>query len=60
MEPKGNLTELSLFLKYGLTKVIGHKSMEIESKTLVNYIWCKYVLSLRLKVHQTSKVVQKH
>ena len=62
MEPKGNSIKLSTFLKYGLTKVVHQKTVETGGKTLVNYVWCKYVLSLwlKLKVHQTSKVVQKH
>ena len=32
MEPKSNLIELSMPLKYGLTDVIGHKTMEMEPK----------------------------
>ena len=61
MEPKGNSIELSTFLKYGLTEVIGHKTVETGGKTLIMY-GAKYVLSLRLKlkVHRTSKVVEKH
>ena len=50
MEPKGNSIELSTFLKYGLTEVIGHKTAETGGKTLVNYVWCKNVLGLRLKL----------
>ena len=41
MEVKSNSVELSTFLKYGLTDVIGHKTLEKEGKTMVNFIWCK-------------------
>ena len=53
MEPKGNLIELSTFLKYGLTEVIGHKTVETGGKTLVKYVWCKVYakLILKLQVH---------
>ena len=62
MEPKGNSMELSSFLKYGLNKLIGHKSVETGGKTLANYVWCKVCAKFKtqMKVHQTSKVVQKH
>ena len=36
MEPKGNSIELSTFLKYGLTEVIGHKTVETGGKTLTS------------------------
>ena len=41
MEPKSNSIKWSMFLKYGLTKVISHKTVETGGKTLVNYVWCK-------------------
>ena len=61
MEPRGNLIELSTFLKYGLTEVTSHKTVETGGKTLLIMSGAKYVLSLRLKlkVHWTLKVVQK-
>ena len=37
MEPKGNLIELSTFLKYGLTKV--KKSSIVEKKFLTMPLW---------------------
>ena len=61
MEPKGNSIELSTFLKYGLTKVIGHKTVEAGGKTLVNYVWCKVCAKFKTQIesYRTSKVVQK-
>ena len=41
MESKDYSIKLSTFLKYGLTKVIGHKTVETGVKTLFNYVWCK-------------------
>ena len=39
MEPEDKSIELSTFLKYGLTELIGHKTVETGGKTLVNYVW---------------------
>ena len=50
MEPRGNLIELSTFLKYGLTEVTSHKTVETGGKTLLIMSGAKYVLSLRLKL----------
>ena len=35
MEPKGNSIELSTFLKYCITKVKGHKTVEAGGKTQI-------------------------
>ena len=50
MEPKGNLIELSTFLKYDLTEVIGHKTAEKGGKTLVNYVWCKVFVKFKTQI----------
>ena len=49
MGPKGNSIELSTFLKYGLTEVIGHK-------TLVNYVWCKVFAKFKNQIESSSNV----
>ena len=56
MEPKGNSIELSTFIKYGLTKVIGHKTVETGGKTLVNYIWCKVCTKFKTQIKSSSNV----
>ena len=59
MEPKGNSIELSTFLKYGLTEVISHKTVETGGKMLVNYVWCKvcakFVLESSSNVEGSAK-----
>ena len=56
MEPKGNLINLSTFLKYGLTKVIGHKTVETGGKTLVNYAWCKVSAKFKTQIERPSTI----
>ena len=56
MEPKGNLIELSRFLKYGLTEVIGHKTVETGGKTLVNYVWCKVCAKFKTQIESSSNI----
>ena len=56
MEPKGNSIELSTFLKYGLTEVIGHKTLETGGKTLVNYVWCKVFAKFKTRIESPSNV----
>ena len=56
MEPKGNSIELSTFLKYGLTEVISHKTVETGGKTLVNYVWCK--VCAKFKFNGTNSVTE--
>ena len=38
---KGRTVELSTFLSYKKSNVIGYKTIVIREKTLVNFIWCK-------------------
>ena len=38
MEPEENSIKLSTFLKFGLTEVIRHKTVQTGGKTLVNYV----------------------
>ena len=41
MKPKGKLIDkLSMFLKYGLTEVISHKTVETGCKIWITYVWC--------------------
>ena len=41
MKPKGKLIDkLSMFLKYGLTEVISHKTVETGGKIWITYVWC--------------------
>ena len=54
MEPKSNLIELSMPLKYGLTDVIGHKTMEIGAKTLINHVWCKACAKFKTQTESSS------
>ena len=57
MEPKGNsIDELSMFLKYGLTEVISHKTVETGCKTLVNYVWCKVCAKFKTQIESSSNV----
>ena len=56
MEVKGNSIELSTFLKYGLTDVIGHKTLEKEGKTMVNFIWCKVCANFQNQITNSSSV----
>ena len=56
MEPKGNSIESSMFLKYGLTEVIGHKTVETGGKTLVNYVWCKVFAKFKTQIESPSNV----
>ena len=56
MEVKGNTIELSTFLRYGLTEVIGHKSLEKEGKTLINLVWCKICEKFKRKIINSSTV----
>ena len=56
MEPKGNSIELSTFLKYGLTEVISHKTVETGGKTLVNYVSCKVCAKFKTQIESSSNV----
>ena len=56
MEPKGNSIELSTFLKYGLTEVISHKTVETGGKTLVRYVWCKVCAKFKTQIESSSNV----
>ena len=56
MELKGNSIELSTSLKYGLTEVIGHKTVETRGKTLVNYVWCKVRAKFNTQTESSSNV----
>ena len=56
MEPKSNSIELSKFLKYSLTEVIGHKTVETGGKTLVYYIWCKVFAKFKTQIESPSNV----
>ena len=56
MEPKGNSIELSTFLKYGLSDVIGHKTWEKDGKTLVTSLWCKICAKFKAPVQSSSFV----
>ena len=56
MEPKGNSIELSTFLKHGLTKVIGHKTVETARKTLVNYVLCKVCAKFKTQIESSSNI----
>ena len=56
MEPKGNSIKLSMFLKYGLTKVIGHKTVEIGGKTLVNYVWWKVYVKFKTQIKSSFNI----
>ena len=37
----GISVELYTFEKYGKSAIIGHKTIDKDNKTLVNFIWCK-------------------
>ena len=37
----GASVELRTFEKYGKSSVIGHKTIEKDNKTFVNFVWCK-------------------
>lgn len=54
MESKGNSVELSTFLNYGLTEVIGHKTVETGGKTLVNFVWCKVCSKFKKEISSSS------
>ena len=56
MEVKGNSTELSAFLKYGLTDVIGRKTLEKEGKIMVNFIWCKVCAKFKNQITDSSSI----
>ena len=56
MKPKGNSIELSMFFKYGLTEVIGHKTVETGGKTLVNYVWCEVCAKFKTQIESSSNV----
>ena len=56
MEVKGNSIEPTTFLKYGLTDVIGHKTLEKEGKTMVNFIWCKICVKFKNQIINSSSV----
>ena len=56
MEVKGNSIELSTFLEYGLTDVIGHTSLEKEGKTMVNFTWYKVCAKFNNQITNSSSV----
>ena len=56
MEPEGNSIKLSMFLKYGLTKVISHKTVETGGKTLINYVWCEVCAKFKTQIESSSNV----
>ena len=56
MEPKGNSIKLSMFLKCGLTEVIGYKTVETGGKTLVNCVCCKVCAKFKTQIESSSNV----
>ena len=56
MEPKGNSIELNTFLKYGLTELIGHKTVETGGKSLVKYVWCKVCTKFKTQIESSLHV----
>ena len=38
---KGNMVELTTFKSWGKCDVIGHKTVDVNGKTMVNFVWCK-------------------
>ena len=42
MAAKSNKIELSTVQKYDNSEVAGHKAVDENEKTFVNFIWCKH------------------
>ena len=41
LKTKGNKVEIATFNIWGKGNIIGHKTEEVDSKKMVNFIWCK-------------------
>ena len=51
---KGNSLALSTFLSYGVTDIIGYRSIEKDLKTVVNFVWCKLCAKHKDIISQSS------
>ena len=53
---KGSSVELSTFLRYQSSDVLGYKTLEKDGKTLVNFVWCKVCAKFKTQIQSSSSV----
>ena len=52
---KGNSVELSTFLGWGKSPIIGHKTEETNGKVMVNQVWCKLCAKYKKELQNSLK-----
>ena len=55
---KGNNVDLVTFKKWGKDDIIGYKTVSVENREFVNFVWCKVCARNKMRscVIRTAKV----